>query len=182
MTDELSSHLKPMKLGLTFSLLTLLYGFALGATFGVWEGDIKGHLKAKAEAVKDTVYKGDEAKMKKITDKSWVYFKRAHMHAAGLGAATMAACVMLAFVNTCTVLKMIASAAMGIGSLLYSLCWMLAGMRAPGLGSTGAAKESLHWLGIPAVGLCVIGLLLVAMAFCHGFLCRCCCRKPQEDD
>lgn len=214
MTDELSTRLRPMKLGLMFSLITLLYGFGLGAGFGIWEDDIKGHLKAEAEAAKDSVYKVAQAKaaeakakkdgvkvpvaktkeerakdakelaaaMKKITDKSWTYFKRAHMHAAGLGTATMAACLMLAFLNTCNVLKLLAGAALGIGSLVYSFCWMLAGLKAPGLGSTGAAKESLHWIGMPAVALCVAGLLMVMLAFCHGALCSCGCKKAPDDD
>jgi hypothetical protein len=38
---------------------------------------------------------------------------------------------------------------------------MFAGMRAPGMGSTGAAKESLAWLAIPSSGLCILGLLAV---------------------
>ena len=42
---------------------------------------------------------------------------------------------------------------MGLGSLGYSMFWMLAGMRAPGLGSTGAAKESLEWLAVPTSAL-----------------------------
>ena len=193
MTDELSIRIRPMKLGLAFALLALLYGLGLGAGFGVWEDDIKGHLKAEAQAVKNTVYKGNEAKtredqakvdaaMKKITDKSWVYFKRAHMHAAGLGAAVMAVCLMLAFLNTCNVLKLLAGASLGIGSLVYSFCWMLAGLRAPGLGSTGLAKESLHWIGIPAVGLCVIGLILATLGFCHGMMCCCRCSNTPDNE
>ena len=182
MTDELSSRLRPVRFGLLFSLLTLLFGFGLGGAFGLWEDSFKGRLKAEAEAVKDTVYKGDEAKMKKITDKSWVYFKRAHMHGGGIGAVAMAVALMLAWVTTCHILKCISATALGVGSLGYSMFWMLAALRAPGLGSTGAAKESLAWLAMPSAGLCLIGLVLAALALCHGCLCRCCCRKPQEDD
>ena len=32
-------------------------------------------------------------------------------------------------------------------------------MKAPGLGSTGAAKEALQWLAIPGSGLAIVGLL-----------------------
>ena len=37
-------------------------------------------------------------------------------------------------------------------------------MRAPGLGSTGAAKESLEWLALPSSALCIIGLVGVIVA------------------
>ena len=40
---------------------------------------------------------------------------------------------------------------------------MLAGLRAPSMGSTGAAKESLQWLAVPSSALCCIGLLAVAV-------------------
>jgi hypothetical protein len=46
---------------------------------------------------------------------------------------------------------------------------MWAGFRAPGLGSTGAAKESLKWLAMPSSGafvlatVAVLGLLIVTL-------------------
>ena len=84
MEKEIIEKIKVVRIGVILSLLTLLFAFVLGGLFGTIEGTIKGHLKAEAEAVSDTVYKGDSAKMKKITDKSWVYLKRAHFHASGL--------------------------------------------------------------------------------------------------
>jgi hypothetical protein len=47
------------------------------------------------------------------------------------------------------------SLALGVGGLGYSLFWLWAGFRAPSLGGTDAAKESLAWLAIPASGLVV---------------------------
>jgi hypothetical protein len=38
---------------------------------------------------------------------------------------------------------------------------MLAGLRAPGMGSTGAAKASLEWLGIPSSGMFVLATIAV---------------------
>ena len=38
---------------------------------------------------------------------------------------------------------------------------MFAGLRAPGLGSTGLAKESLKWLAMPTSFFCVIVVVLV---------------------
>ncbi|MCP4376231.1 MAG: hypothetical protein GY794_08675 [bacterium] len=168
------TNIKPAKLGTLFALLTILYAFGLGATFGLFEDDIKGHLKAEAAAVKDSVYKGDEAKMKKITDKSWVYFKRAHLHAAGLGAIALAIVVFLAVANACPFCKFTGSLCIGLGSLGYSLFWMLAALKAPGLGSTGQAKEALRLLAQPAAGLCILGLLFAFAGFFKSMgHCRC---------
>ncbi len=182
MTDDLSTRLKPVKIGVLLSLLTILYAFGLGATFGGWEDDVKGYIKDQAAAVKDDVYKGDEAKMKKITDKSWVYFKRAHLHASGLGAIALGVCILVAFLppGRCLI-KLISTAALGAGSLAYSMFWMLAGMWAPGMGSTGKAKEALGLLAKPATGLCVVGLLLAICLFGCTCLCRCGCKKPESD-
>ena len=53
--------------------------------------------------------------------------------------------------------------ALGSGALGFPLFGMLASLRAPGLGGTGAAKESLQWLAVPSSGLYGIGLLAVAV-------------------
>ena len=55
----------------------------------------------------------------------------------------------------------LASIALGLGALGYSSFWLFAGVRAPGLGSTGLAKDSLEWLAVPSAGLCIVGLLTV---------------------
>ncbi len=161
MQDYFKKDLLSMKYGILFALITLIYGFGLGGAFGAFEDNIKGHLKSEAKRVLATTYKGDEAKMKKITDKSWVYFKRAHLHANGLGAISLGAILLLSFLSVNQRIKKIAAFSLGIGSLGYSLAWMFAGLKAPGVGSTGMAKESLEWLAIPSAGLCTIGLTTV---------------------
>ncbi len=55
------------------------------------------------------------------------------------------------------------SLGLGVGSLGYSVFWLRAGFRAPSLGSTGAAKESLAWLAIPASGMVVASTAAVAL-------------------
>ena len=163
MAADFIAGLRPMRIGVVLSMLTLGYGFGLGGLFGAAEDKIKGHLKAQARQVRDTAYQDDPAKMKKVTDKSWQYFKRAHMHANGLGAVSLAVILVLAPLGSPRRLKSIAGLSLGLGSLGYSLFWMFAGLRAPGLGSTGAAKESLGWLAQPTAGLCIIGLVLAAV-------------------
>jgi multisubunit Na+/H+ antiporter MnhB subunit len=48
-----------------------------------------------------------------------------------------------------------------VGGLGYSLFWMWAGFRAPGLGGTAAAKESLKWLAMPTSGAFVLATAAV---------------------
>ena len=179
MSDNGLAAIRPAKLGTFFALLTILYAFALGAGFGLKEGDIKGYLKAEAESVKETIYQGDEAKMKKITDKSWVYLKRAHLHAGVLGAIALAVALLLGVLRSCSFCKFAGSLCLGLGSLGYSVFWMLAGITAPALGSTGDAKEALKLLAQPSAGLCILGLLFAFIAIFKSVCCRCGCKTED---
>ena len=161
MQNHFTKNLLPVKYGILLTLLTLVFGFGLGGAFGAFEDNIKGHLKVKAERVLASVYHGDEAKMKKVTGKSWVYFKRAHLHANGLGAISLALILFISFLAVDNRIKGVNALCLGLGSVGYSIFWMFAGPTAPGTGSTGMAKESLKWLAIPSAGLCIMGLAMV---------------------
>ena len=161
MEKGIIEKMKVVRSGILLSLATLLFGFILGGLFGAIESKIKGHLKNEAQVVLSTVYKGDVVKMKKITDKSWVYFKRAHLHANGLGVISLAVILLLMFMEASLILKKITAIALGLGSFGYSIFWMFAALKAPGLGSTGAAKEALSFLAIPSAGLCIVGMVAV---------------------
>jgi hypothetical protein len=171
MEKEIIDKIKIVRIGVILSLLTLLFAFVLGGLFGAIEGKIKGHLKGEAQAVFDTVYQGDPAKMKKITDKSWVYFKRAHLHASGLGAISLVTILLLMFMQTTWIIKEITAIFLGFGSFVYSLFWMFAALKAPGLGSTGAAKEALSFMAIPSAGMCIVGLISVLIFFIKTVYC-----------
>jgi len=121
---------KSIAAGACLSLLAILLGFSLGGAFGAVEAPIKKHLDDSGSAVLESVYKGDAAAKDAVVKKSWEYLKRAHMHGG----------------------------AIGTGALLYSLFWLWAGLKAPGIGSTGAAKESLSFIAIPGAGLSILGL------------------------
>ena len=166
--NELLAKLREVRIGLLLGVLTLVYGFGLGMTFGIAEDGIKGSLKADAAAVLETAYGGDEAAAGKVTSKSWVYFKRAHLHANGLGTAAIALILLIGFVGRGDMLAKAASIMLGIGSLGYSMFWMFAGMRAPGLGGTGAAKETLTWLAWPTSAFCMVGLVLALVIVVMG--------------
>jgi len=160
---DLRESLIRMRLGVLLSLATLLFGFGLGAAFGAAEDDLKGYLKDQAAAALDSVYEGDAGASKAVTDKSWTYFKRAHLHANGLGTSSLAMILLLAVTTAGAGLSRLVAFALGLGSLGYSIFWLVAGMRAPVLGGTGAAKDSLEWLAIPSAGLCIVGLVLVIL-------------------
>ncbi len=172
MPERLASNLRSMRVGVLLSLLTIVYGFGLGAAFGAAEDDIKGHLDAEAHAVLASVYGGEEAKLSKVTGKAWTYIKRAHLHANSLGTTALVMTVLLAFVPRPVRRRWFAGVCLGVGALGYSLFWMLAGLRAPGLGSTSAAKESLAWLAVPTSALLILGLLITILAFARFTLHR----------
>ena len=74
------------------------------------------------------------------------------------GAAALASIILLSLLGVPRLLEKLSALAFGAGSLTYSIFWMLAGFQAPGLGSTGAAKEALNYVAIPGAGLCIFGL------------------------
>lgn len=150
------------RIGLALAVLTILFGFAFGGAFGAFEAPMKADLAARAQAVSATVYGGDAAKIRSVVDKSWSYYKRAHLHGGAIGASALGMIVLLAALRRPTeMLRRGTALALGLGALGYSLFWMLAARRAPGLGSTDAAKESLSWLAVPSAGLLMVGTVSV---------------------
>lgn len=161
----MTTDLTQLRIGITLSLITLLFGFGLGGAFGAFEDAIKGSLHQSAMAVKDSVYDGDEAAMGKVTSKAWTYMKRAHLHANGLGTSSLVLILLLATIPASAKIERLVAGALGAGALGYSSFWLFAARRAPGLGSTHDAKESLSWLAVPSAGLCVVGLIAVLVLF-----------------
>lgn len=152
--------LRTVRYGLVLATAAILFGFILGGLFGAFEHAIQDSLKASGEAVLSTVYANDSAKLEGVLSKSWTYFKRAHMHGGGIGTSALALSLVLAFLPGAARLRSLLAGAMGLGALGYSTFWLLAGMRAPALGGTGAAKETLQWLAIPSAGLLIVGVTL----------------------
>ncbi len=144
------------------ALLTILFGFAFGGAFGAFEEPLRRGLTERAEAVRETVYGGDAAKMKSVVDKSWAYYKRAHLHGGAIGAVTLGGILLVAALRRPDRrTRQGVSIALGLGGLGYSMFWLLAARAAPGLGGTDAAKESLAWLAVPSAGLLLLGVLAV---------------------
>jgi hypothetical protein len=131
----------------------------MGVVFGINEAIIKSRLSASAAAVQGTAYKNDSTAVKTVLDKSWVYMQRAHLHAGGMGTTAVVLIILLCLLGASGPMTVILSAGLGMGGLGYSVYWMWAGLRAPGLGGTTAAKESLSWLAMPSSGVFVLATL-----------------------
>jgi hypothetical protein len=144
--------------GIILALLSIAFGFVLGGSFGAAEDSIKGHLRSSAESVFETVYQGDASRRDAVVAKSWTYMKRAHLHGGAIGSAALASIVLLGLFGRTGALERISAVAFGAGSLLYSSFWLLAGLTAPSVGSTGEAKEALSFIAIPGAGLCLLGI------------------------
>jgi hypothetical protein len=159
------SNLRTTAVGLLLAILTILFGQGMGIVFGLNEASIKSRLQADAAEVQTTIYQNDPAASKAVVDKSWSYMKRAHLHAGGMGTTAVALIIVLGLVGSGGKLSALISPALGAGGLGYSIFWMWAGFRAPGLGSTGAAKESLEWLAMPSAGGFVLATIAVLLVF-----------------
>jgi multisubunit Na+/H+ antiporter MnhB subunit len=166
--DEVISHIRSrlsiMGVGLCLAIITVLYGQFMGLTFGLNEDAIKGQLSSSAAAVRETVYKGNDAKITATVDKSWVYMQRAHLHAGSLGTTAIALIAVLTFARIPKRVAFLLSAMLGAGGLGYSIYWMWAGFIAPGLGGTGAAKEALRLLAMPSSGMFVVASVAALVA------------------
>ena len=132
-----------VKYGVLVAMVAILFGGSLGLSFGCCEDDIKGVLKGSAEKALSGVYGDDQAKADKVVKKSWVYMKRAHLHSQTMGVISIAFSLLVAWLSFPAHAQMGISLLSGLGSLGYGIFWLLSGFLAPGMGSTGAAKESI---------------------------------------
>lgn len=155
-------RLRPALPGLLLAVTTLLFGFGLGAVFGLNEDAIKSRLATSAAAAHPSVYQGDDAATAAVLDKSWTYAQRGDLHAGGLGTSAIGLILVVVLLGARPAVIRAISLGLGAGALGYSVFWLWAGFRAPGLGSTDAAKESLDWLAIPSSGAVLIATAAVA--------------------
>lgn len=153
------ANLRNMRWGILLSLITLIFGFGLGGAFGGFGEQIDTYLESQAKSVLKEKYKDDIKNAEKVLDKSSKYFKRAHLHAGGLGTTALALITIIAVFAVNPNIQFLTSLSLGLGSLGYSIYWLIAGLIAPGMGGATEAKEALSLLAIPSAGLCIIGLL-----------------------
>ena len=132
-----------VKYGILVSMIAILFGGSLGLSFGCCEDDVKGYLKAEADAVFNEKYGGLQDKKDKVVAKAWVYIKRAHLHSQTMGVIAIAFSLLVAWFNLHPKIQLGVSLLSGLGSLGYGVFWLLAAALAPGMGSTHDAKEAV---------------------------------------
>ena len=69
MANRTHPGLRAVAPGIVLALLSILFGFMLGGSFGAAEESVKGRLRASADAVFDTVYQGDSSKRDAVVSK-----------------------------------------------------------------------------------------------------------------
>lgn len=153
-------EIRLVRWGVLFSGLSILMGFVLGGLFGAFEHPMQDWLKQQGETVLVSVYQNDVKKLEAVADKAWHYFIRAHLHGGGIGSAALALCLVLSGLKAARGLRRVTATLLGLGALGYSSFWLLAGLRAPVLGGTGLAKESLRLLAVPSAGFLLIGVVI----------------------
>ena len=173
----------PVIFGILLGLSTLLYAEFLASTFGVYEANIKHALYQEAlEHTKDVIVKGhehesdldrvvfkDREEAKKVASKAWVYLKRAHSHAEGMGVIAVALSLLIGHTLLKKKFKKIISIVVGLGSFVYPLCWLYAGTHMVDKGKE-AAKADVHFLALSSVGLYMAGLSLIfGLLLLHHF-------------
>jgi hypothetical protein len=132
-----------VKYGILIAMIAILFGGLMGLSFGCCEDDVKGFLKAEAQSVSQEKYGGVQEKMDKVTNKSWVYMKRAHLHSQTMGVIAIAFSLLVAWLNFNPKIQLGVSLLSGFGSLGYGVFWLLAALLAPSMGGTHAAKEAV---------------------------------------
>ncbi len=137
---------KYIRYGVILALLSILYGGLLGLGFGCCEDFFKQSFKNDAAVLLKEKYNNDQDKANKVTKKSWVYMKRAHLHSLTMGVISIVLSLVAAGLAFSPKLQTGISFLSGLGSIGYGLFWLLAGFRAPGLGSTDLARESVGLL------------------------------------
>lgn len=148
-----------IRAGALLALTAILLGFVLGGAFGAFEDVVKGRLEASGNAALATAYNGDVAAKDRVVSKSWEYLKRAHLHGGAIGAAALGSIAILLLTTRLGPIARLSAPAFGAGALIYSIFWLVAGFAAPGMGSTGAAKEAFKWLAVPGAGLAILGVV-----------------------
>ncbi len=160
-TQSITSQLKPVALGLVFAILTICFGEAIGMSVGVAEHSIEGWISQQITDHPnnpDLLTKSPE----QIEKKSFRYVLRGHFHGTGIGAMSVGLILALGLSWVSARWKMVFSLGVGIGGLLYPVCWLVAGLLMPSIGKT-AAKATVDPIVFPAIGMQLMSMLAILL-------------------
>ncbi len=166
MNEFAHTQLLPLAPGILLSLLSIFFGFVLGALFGALESGFKPIMRENGKKVLDTVYGGDTDKLEAVVSKAWKYAIRGHIHGGAIGTSALACILLLSLLGAPGLLEKVSAVSFGAGSLIYSAFWIVAAFKAPSVGKPKQAKEDLWWIAMPGAGLCLIGLTGTFISVC----------------
>ena len=150
-----TSILDDVRPGLIIAILVLLFGILMGVALGIFEETIKDMINSAVDAHPSA---HTEA-LSKAKSKIFRWWQRAHFHATGIGAFTIALIAITALSSLNKPFKKWASLLIGIGSL-YPFSWFLMSLKGPSLGRPAAH----HYLPAEIIVFISIGCLLAGMA------------------
>ncbi len=143
-----------IRIGLAFSMLTLIFGIVMGIVFGINEDSVK-------DFISNGIISHPEVHDEDSNDKIWRYAQRSHFHATGIGAFTLALIILVSMTRMKAILKRLSSALIGLGGL-YSLSWFSMFLLAPSIGREAAHSALLTVLLVyVGTGALLLGLALL---------------------
>ena len=151
----MNNELNTVKFGLLLVMLTLLFGIAMGVTFGVVEDSVKSYISEGIAA-------HPELHDKSSSGRIWRYAQRAHFHATGIAAFSIGLLLLIMHSSLAARTKRTASILVGLGGL-YPLSWFNMFILAPSIGRSAAHH---HWLTETFTYIGVAGLLIGIALLC----------------
>ena len=146
--------LSTIKMGLSLSMLLLVFGVGMGIAFGAFEDTFKDFI-AQGIAANPDLHDG------KSQSKIWRYAQRAHFHATGIGAFSLVLMLLVLFSSLRDSMKTVASTLIGLVAL-YPLAWFTMFLLSPSLGRSAAhhhiITESFTYIG---TGGLLLGLFIL---------------------
>ncbi|WP_428023382.1 hypothetical protein [Arcobacter sp.] len=158
---NLSIDLKVIKIGLLITLMSLVFGIGMGIVFGANEDMVKNYI-SKNIAENPTVH--DEKSKAKI----WRYAQRAHFHASGIAAYSLALLLIILLSKMKDSMKTLSSIFIGLGTL-YPLSWFCMFLLAPIIGRSAAHNHILtESIVYVSVGAFCLGLFMIFASLCFN--------------
>lgn len=150
------AFIRPILVGLLFSFTAVFLGEAAGLAFSRYKNQIQETFQEEIRSHKQDVFLREREIERAVSD-TWLYAKRFHYHAMGLGALSIAMILALALTWVSDSVKRALSVALGAGAVLIPSGWFLMALKTSYMG-TAAAKMSLQMLILCCVGLHILAI------------------------
>jgi len=155
----MNNALVHVRLGLALVLLTLLFGIAMGISFGINEEGYQQWI-AQGIAAHPELHDADSQ------DDIWRFAQRAHFHATGIAAFSLGLILVVVLSGMRAQFKKITSTLIGLSGF-YALSWLSIFFLSPSMGREPAHSallpEILVFIGVGGLllGLCILIVHLI---------------------